>query len=157
MANIIDILRKLIAPYYYIIIAIVVIIIFSIVIYYLNKSTFKKVNNNIFTDVANSNIRNKEVTIFLFHVDWCPHCKKALPEWEKFKADNNGKEINGYVLRCVEIDCTNETSDVTRAINEYNIESYPTVKMLKNNQKIEFDSKITNTALNSFAVTMLND
>jgi len=157
MANIIEILRKLIAPYYYIIIAIVVIIIFSIVIYYLNKSTFKKVNNNIFTDVANSNIRNREVTIFFFSVDWCPHCKKALPEWEKFKADNNGKEINGYVLRCVEIDCTNETSDVTRAINEYNIESYPTVKMLKNNQKIEFDSKITNTALNSFAVTMLND
>jgi thiol-disulfide isomerase/thioredoxin len=118
---------------------------------------YKKVNNNIFTDVANSNIRNRQVTIYFFHVDWCPHCKKALPEWNKFKADKNGKEINGYVIRCVEMDCTNETSDITRAINEYNIDSYPTVKMLKNNQKIEFDSKITNTALDSFVVTMLND
>jgi len=157
MANIIDILRKLITPYYYIIIAIVVIIIFSIITYYLYKSMYKKVNNNIFTDVANSNIRNRQVTIYFFHVDWCPHCKKALPEWNKFKADKNGKEINGYVIRCVEMDCTNETSDITRAINEYNIDSYPTVKMLKNNQKIEFDSKITNTALDSFVVTMLND
>jgi len=156
MANIIEIFRKLIVPYYYYIIAIVVIIIFSLLTYYFftNKYAAQK---NKFSDVSNSNRRNKEATIYFFHVDWCPHCKKALPEWNKFKADNNGKQVNGYKVSCVEMNCTNETSDITRAINEYNIDSYPTIKMLKDNQKIEFDSKITNTALNSFVVTMLND
>jgi thiol-disulfide isomerase/thioredoxin len=157
MANIIDIFRRLITPYYYYIITIVVLIIFLLIIYFSYNSIYKKLNKNKFTDVANSNIRNREATVYFFHVDWCPHCKKALPEWNKFKVDNNGKEINGYIVNCVEMNCTNETSDITRAINEYNIDSYPTVKMLKDNQKIEFDSKITSTALNSFVVTMLND
>jgi thiol-disulfide isomerase/thioredoxin len=157
MANIVDVLRRMIAPYYYTIITLVIIIIFLSVTYYAYNTLYLKAKKSNFNDVANANLRNKEVTIFFFHVDWCPHCKKALPEWNKFKADNNGKEVNGYQVKCVEMNCTNETSDITRAINEYNIDSYPTVKMLKDNQKIEFDSKITNTALNSFVVTMLND
>jgi thiol-disulfide isomerase/thioredoxin len=157
MANIIEVLRRMISPYYYIIIAIIVIIIFLAVIYYSYNSIFSKVKQNKFSDVANANRRNKEAIVYFFHVDWCPHCKKALPEWNTFKAENDGKQINGYKLKCIEMDCTNETSDITRAINEYNIDSYPTIKMLKENQKIEFDSKITNTSLNSFVVTMLND
>jgi thiol-disulfide isomerase/thioredoxin len=157
MANIIEVLRRMISPYYYIIIAIIVIIIFLAVIYYSYNSIFSKVKQNKFSDVANTNRRNKEAIVYFFHVDWCPHCKKALPEWNTFKAENDGKQINGYKLKCIEMDCTNETSDITRAINEYNIDSYPTIKMLKENQKIEFDSKITNTSLNSFVVTMLND
>ena len=157
MANIVEVLRKMIAPYYYTILTLVVMIIFLSLTYYAYNNLYLKANKNKFNDVANVNQRNKDVTIFFFHVDWCPHCKKALPEWNKFKADNDGKSVNGYKVNCVEMDCTNETSDITRAINEYNIESYPTIKMLKDNQKIEFDSKITNTALNSFVITMLND
>ena len=157
MANIIEVLRRMISPYYYIIIALIVIIIFLLVTYYSYNNIFSKVKQNKFSDVANTNRRNKEAIVYFFHVDWCPHCKKALPEWNTFKAENDGKQINGYKLKCIEMDCTNETSDITRAINEYNIDSYPTIKMLKENQKIEFDSKITNTSLNSFVVTMLND
>ena len=92
-----------------------------------------------------------------FHADWCPHCKKAQPEWNTFKSQYDGTTVNGYVIKCVDINCTNEKdSSVTASINEYKIESYPTVKMLKDNQVIEFDSKITNTSLNSFVETMLN-
>jgi thiol-disulfide isomerase/thioredoxin len=157
MANIVDVFRRLISPYYYYIISIIVLIIFLSVTYYAYYNIYKKSEPNKFKNVANANRRNKEVTIFFFHVDWCPHCKKALPEWNTFKAQNNGKQVNGYLVKCVDLNCTNETSDITRAINEYNIDSYPTVKMLKENQKIEFDSKITSTALDSFVITMLND
>ena len=100
---------------------------------------------------------NTEATILFFHADWCPHCKKAQPEWNTFKSQYDGTTVNGYVIKCVDINCTNEKdSSVTASINEYKIESYPTVKMLKDNQVIEFDSKITNTSLNSFVETMLN-
>lgn len=157
MANIIDVLRRLISPYYYYIIIIAVLVIFLYVTYYAYYNIYKKSESNKYKNVANANRRNKEVTIFFFHVDWCPHCKKALPEWNTFKAQNNEKQINGYIVKCVDLNCTNESSDITRAINEYNIDSYPTVKMLKENKKIEFDSKITSTALESFVVTMLND
>jgi len=159
MANIIEVLKRYIRPYYYYILGITILSIFIYVTYwsyntfYLKSASNKK---NKFSDVANANRRNKESSILFFHVDWCPHCKTALPEWNNFKSQNDGKEINGYIIKCVDMDCTNETSDVTRAINQYNIESYPTVKMLKDEQVIEFDSKITANTLNQFVTTMLN-
>jgi thiol-disulfide isomerase/thioredoxin len=152
MANIVETLRRLISPYYFLILCVTVLVIFSIAGYYAyNKFGSPK---NKFSDVANTNLRNREARILFFHVDWCPHCKKALPEWNSFKTQNDGKEVNGYIIKCVDMDCTNETSDITRAINEYNINSYPTVKMVKDGQKIEFDSKITSSSLNSFAQSM---
>lgn len=156
MANIVEIFRRMIAPYYYLIITIVFITIFVIVGYYAYDK-FATAKTNKFSDVSNANRRNKEATVLFFHVDWCPHCKKALPEWNTFKSQNDGKEINGYVIKCVDMDCTNETSDNTRAINEYKIDSYPTIKMLKGDKKIEFDSKITSSSLNAFVTTMLQD
>jgi thiol-disulfide isomerase/thioredoxin len=156
MANVVEVIRRYIRPYYYYIIAIAVIIIFSIVAYYAYNRFYKKEVNHA-KDVANANRRNKEVIVYFFHVDWCPHCKKALPEWNSFKSQNDGKEINGYVIQCLDINCTDETSDITKLINKYHIESYPTVKMIKDEKVIEFDSKITNSSLNAFVNTMLQD
>ena len=30
-------------------------------------------------------LNNEDVLIMYFYTDWCPYCKKAEPEWEKFK------------------------------------------------------------------------
>jgi thiol-disulfide isomerase/thioredoxin len=156
MANFIEVARKFIRPYYYYIITFVVLIIFIYAGVYAYNTFYANKIANKFSDVANANRANKEVDILFFHVDWCPHCKKALPEWNNFKQNYEGKEVNGYVVKCVDMDCTNETSDITRAINTYKIDSYPTIKMLKENQTIEFDSKITNSSLEQFVNTMLN-
>jgi len=87
-------------------------------------------------------------------VDWCPHCKKALPDWNQFSAQYDGKEVNGYRIECVDMDCTEETSKVASAINEYKIDSYPTIKMKKGDEVIEFDSKITKYSLEQFVENM---
>jgi hypothetical protein len=73
MANIVDVFRRLISPYYYYIISIIVLILFLSVTYYAYNNIYKKSEPNKFKDVANANRRNKEVTVFFFHVDWCPH------------------------------------------------------------------------------------
>ena len=85
MANIVDVLRRYIRPYYYYIITIVILIIFLFISYYAYTSLYANKKSNKFTNVANANRRSKDVNIYLFHVDWCPHCKKALPEWNSFK------------------------------------------------------------------------
>jgi thiol-disulfide isomerase/thioredoxin len=158
MANIIDVLTRYIRPYYYRIIAVVVCAIFLYAIYYAyNTFYIKPRSQKQFSDVANANRRSKEATVLFFHVDWCPHCKTALPDWNAFKSQYNGKEMNGYTINCVDMNCTEETSDIARAINKYNIESYPTIKLLKDDQTIEFDSKITSTSLEKFVNTMLSN
>jgi len=154
MANIIDVLRKYISPYYYYIITFVIFVIFlGAGIFWYNRQKDKTVNR--FKDVANVNRRNKEAVVYLFYVDWCPHCKTAKPEWNTFKTQYDDKEINGHVIKCVEVDCTNEDSNTKFLMNQYKIESFPTVKLVLDDKTIDFDSKITTTSLTSFVNTML--
>lgn len=156
MANLVETAKKIIRPYYYYIIAVVVFAIFLYFGIWGYKQFYAKKVANKYANVANANRRNKEVNVLFFHVDWCPHCKNALPAWNTFSQQYNGKEVNGYVIKCVDMDCTSESSEVARAINSYKIESYPTIKMVKDEQTIEFDSKITTSSLEQFVNTMLN-
>ena len=99
-----------------------------------------------------------DVEIMFFHADWCPHCKKAQPEWESFKQSTDGKNIDGYKISCVDVNCTNEDdAKTTEYINKFNIDSYPTVKLIKDGNTIDFESRITTSSLDSFLSTMLND
>jgi len=156
MSGLIEVVRKYIRPYYYYILAIVVLIIFLFVANYAYTKFYTKKQANKYSDISNSNRRTKDVQIFFFHVDWCPHCKKALPEWTKFKAEFDGQEKHGYVIKCIDIDSTdNDSPHVVQALNKYSIESFPTIKMLKDEQTIDFDSKITSSALEQFVNSML--
>ena len=156
MPGLTETVGKILGPYYKYIIGLTALIIFGYAanygyrVYYLNKKA------NKFANVPNANRRFKEVSIMFFHVDWCPHCKSALPDWNNFKKQYNNKEMNGYVIKCTDIDCTKETSEVQTMMSKYNIESYPTVKMSKDNKTIEFESKITLYSLESFVESMVN-
>ena len=158
MSSLTEILTKYVKPHYYKILIGVVFIIFTMAgLYAFNnyKKNKKSEKKNKFSDVANATMREPEIIIYFFHVDWCPHCKTAMPEWKRFKKSYDGKVLNGYDLKCVEYNCTEETSEVTAMINKYKLEGYPTVKMIKDGQVIEFDSKITNNALEQFVNTMV--
>jgi thiol-disulfide isomerase/thioredoxin len=156
MAGFVEIFSKYITPYLYYGSILLLILIFSLTAYYVYSKYKNNLTNNKFTDVANAG-KSEEATVFMFHVNWCPHCKKAMPAWESFKNSYDGNIVNGYKVKCVDIDCTKETSDVTAFVQKYSIESYPTVKMIKGNQVIEFDSKITENTLGKFVETMLNE
>ena len=155
MAGFIELFNKFTKPYVHYIFILSMVLLFTYAGYY-GYSKYKEQFEGRFSDVANANQNNGVATIFMFHVNWCPHCKKAMPEWEKFIEKYDSKEINGYKIKCVDIDCTKESSDITSAIQKYNIESYPTIKMLRGEEVIEFDSKITDNTLGQFVETMLN-
>ena len=53
-----------------------------------------------------NNNSDKSVDLYLFYTEWCPHCKKTKPEWEKFKSNYaNGQKKNGYTINFIEVDC----------------------------------------------------
>ena len=170
MANIVTYLSDRIRPYSTMIIVIFLVIMFLLAGYYAYNQFYRPMmKNQKFNDVANSNQRN-DVIIYFFHVDWCPHCKSAMPEWTQFSAEYDGKIVNGYTVRCIEIDCSDDkgaeqvtykdkdgvsvlTTDATvsQMIQKYDIQGYPTIKMLKDGYTIDFESKITYSALEKFA------
>lgn len=130
-----------------------------IVLYFLykyvtkNKVAYKENREHVTTE-ANSN-SGSDAEIMLFYVDWCPHCKTAKPEWEQVKNEYNGKTINGYNVLFTEINCTNESPDIEKMVSQYKIEGYPTIKLLKSGQVIEFDAKPTKDNLTRFLNTVV--
>jgi thiol:disulfide interchange protein len=140
------------------VIAIIIVgLLFIVFAYYIykqysdTKTSFHANRENIPKD-QNS---NKTATLMLFYVDWCPHCKTAKPEWETLKSEYDSKQINGYTISFVEYNCTNESAETTELMDKYNIEGYPTIKLVKDNQIIEYDAKPTKTTMEQFLNTVL--
>ena len=135
-------------------------IMFIVVAYYYYKYYIEptmnpsyKANNEISKTINPS--EQKEAELLFFYVDWCPHCKTAKPAWNDLKAEYENKTINGYKVIFTDIDCTNETAEVTQLMDQYKIEGYPTIKLLKDGQVIEYDAKPSKDTLEQFLKTVL--
>ena len=111
-------------------------------------------NANREKDSFNSD-SNKVATMMLFYVDWCPHCKTAKPEWENLKSEYEGKQINGYTIAFTEYNCTTESAETDELMNRYKIEGYPTIKLIKDNEVVEYDAKPTKSTMEQFLHTVL--
>ena len=91
-----------------------------------------------------------QAKIMMFHVDWCPHCKKALPDWNAFKNDSNNIKCNNKSLEIIDYDVTGDAPNNKELISKYGIKGYPTI-LLDNNGKItELELKPTKENLQSF-------
>jgi thiol-disulfide isomerase/thioredoxin len=136
-------------------------VIFAIILIVLAYYTYKQYTDGKTSFHANrENIpedqnSNKTATLMLFYVDWCPHCKTAKPEWESLKTEYDGKSINGYTIHFMEYNCTNESAEISELMDKYSIEGYPTIKLVKDNQIIEYDAKPTKSTMEQFINTVL--
>lgn len=90
-----------------------------------------------------------EAEVMLFYTTWCPACKKAKPIWNQVKEQLNGKELNGKEIIFREIDCDKEEA----LADKFNIEGYPTIKMVVSGNVIEYDAKPDNDTLIQFIQT----
>lgn len=126
--------------------------------YYLptqNNKQFKNLSNDP-AGTSTTYTSGTSATIYYFHVDWCPYCQKSIGDWKNFAKDYNGKVIHGYTITCTDINCTDDKDpDVKSYVDKYNIKGYPTVKMVKDGKVIDFDAKVTYSALSQFANNVL--
>ena len=146
-----DVLRKVSSSFLMITISLVILI-GGIVFYFFY---YAKKKSPVFSSASSANSSNQQAELMLFYVDWCPHCKTAKPIWEDFKSEYQSKTINGYHILFTEVNCTNETAEIEKLITKYNIEGYPTIKLIKDGQIIDFDAKPTKETLVEFLNTAL--
>lgn len=117
-------------------------------------------NKSVKSQYAKENFENgssdKKTAEFKFYwVEWCPHCKTAKPEWDKLKAEYTNKPINGYNVIFTDIDCTKQTAEIEKQMEIYHIEAYPTFKLIKEGQVIDFDAKPIKDTFVKFLNTVL--
>ena len=117
-----------------------------------NKAQYKANSEHL---MKNNDSTSKSAELLFFFADWCPHCKTAKPIWNDLKAQYENKTINGYKVIFTEVNCSEETAEVDKMMNQYNVEGYPTIKLLKDGQIIEYDAKPSKDTLNQFLNTVL--
>jgi thiol-disulfide isomerase/thioredoxin len=94
--------------------------------------------------------------ILFFFADWCPHCKSAKPIWTEIKNEYQNNPINNYTVIFTEIDCSNEDDKhADQMMSRYNVEGFPTIKLIKDGQVMEFDAKPTKDNLTKFLHTVV--
>ena len=92
-------------------------------------------------------------TIYLFQVDWCPHCKKAKPVFQTIDDKYNGKVVNGYKLNFVSVDGEDPKNE--SLVNEHKITGYPTIVLTKDGQNIVYDANVDEPTLDKFIHAMV--
>lgn len=98
----------------------------------------------------------KEANLYLFKVDWCPHCKKAMPVWQDLASEYDNKVINGYKVNFIVVDGEQDAA----MADKFKIEGYPTIKLVKDSnssspQVIEYDAKVSKPTLIQFLESTL--
>ena len=141
------------------IIYIVAFILFIVIAVYYYKSYIEpsiKPSYNANSEISQTTTsQQKDAELLFFYVDWCPHCKTAKPAWNDLKTEYENKTINGYKVIFTDIDCTNETAEISQQMDKYKIEGFPTIKLLKDGQVIEYDAKPSKDTLEQFLKTVL--
>ena len=114
------------------------------------KEARAKLYGNLSNEVEDTDAQ-KNINVYLFETNWCPHCKKVKPVWDEFASKYNNNTINGYYIKIDEdttIDC--DSTEGEEKANKFDIDSYPTIKAQKDNEIIEFDAKPTKENLEAF-------
>tara|TARA_B110001469_G_scaffold127366_1_gene147953 strand:- start:3888 stop:4394 length:507 start_codon:yes stop_codon:yes gene_type:complete len=143
------------------IVCVLVIILIAIGLYYVITKNNKSVEgfesspmelNNL---VEKPNPRGKQVVLVLFYVDWCPHCVSTKPEWQKLVSKMNNQKVNGANVKVHA--CNAEGSAVEKEFaNENNVQGYPTIKLLKENDVVEYNGARNADALEDFVKNNAN-
>ena len=140
--------------------AVLLIFVIAILYYVYTKFYLPNKKEQVFKDVANSNPSGKVITIFMFHVDWCPHCKKAMPEWQMFSDQYNNTSLNGYQIECKDVDCTNTDDPTVKSLVEkYSLKQYPTILAIVPGPKgtetrVDYEAKVKKPYLDKFVSSL---
>jgi protein disulfide-isomerase A1 len=82
-------------------------------------------------------------TLMLFHADWCGHCNRLMPTFNKFE-----NAINKNKLNIIKFNADNNPS----AVKSFNVEGFPTILLNEPKTKrfIQYNGDRTLTDLVKF-------
>lgn len=105
-------------------------------VYISPKFSKQYVSNKEFTEDTGTSETNY-ADLYFFYTSWCPHCKTAFPIWNNLKEEIGDSTVKGTKIKFIEIDCDKEPA----IAEKFNVEGYPTIKLVNKKQIIEYDAK----------------
>ena len=85
-----------------------------------------------------------KANLYFFHTDWCGHCIKAMPEWEKL--ESGPKQFGNTEVSFIRVNAEKdrETADL------YEVNAYPTIKLETSTALYTYDRKPTTADLTQY-------
>ena len=111
--------------------------------FYISKEGFEGDPAELDTIVASKK------SIVLFHADWCGHCKKFIPTWDKLSQKWNEKQDK---VQFVKVECGNPKEKPAHKdiMEKYNIKGYPTIMVFENGTPTEYTNGRDEKSIESF-------
>jgi protein disulfide-isomerase-like protein len=76
--------------------------------------------------------------VVLFYADWCGHCKKLKPVWEKA-----AEKVNKEEKRMIMVNCGDDKKGDSDIMSKYNIKGYPTIMIFEDGEHKEYNGERT--------------
>jgi thiol-disulfide isomerase/thioredoxin len=88
-------------------------------------------------------------TLKFFYTTWCPHSRKALPEWKSLKS--MGRVYGGKTLQFETLDGDSSKTETAR----YGIEAYPCLVLVTPTTVVHYDGHLKAAHVHSWLVRTL--
>lgn len=88
----------------------------------------------------------EEKKIVIAKADWCGHCRKAAPEFEKLRLASPLRLANGNQVTVEVLDADQNKAEVTAL----GVKGFPTIMMMKGGEKVEYPGERTYDAVVEF-------
>jgi len=89
-------------------------------------------------------VEKDKANLYFFHTDWCGHCQKAMPEWEKL--ESGPKTFGNTEVSFIRVNAEKDrpTADL------YEVSAYPTIKLETSTGLYTFDRRPTTESLTNY-------
>lgn len=93
------------------------------------KAKYLALKNNQFD--YNQNGGGSKINLYLFKAEWCGHCKRFMPTWDKLQKVEQFKNKYNFI--------TYDSDKNRDKIDEWGIEGFPTIMMEHNGKAMPYD------------------
>tara|TARA_B100000674_G_C37895084_1_gene940923 strand:- start:472 stop:1083 length:612 start_codon:yes stop_codon:yes gene_type:complete len=109
------------------------------------NESFQDVTTEV-TNESQLNVGGNEIALVKFYAPWCGHCQTLAPKWEELTKKHHNTTKNGKRVKVLSVDC-----DKHEKIGErYNVQGYPTVRLITKNKQYEYEDAREVPQLESF-------
>ena len=79
------------------------------------------------------------ISVKMFFVDWCGHCKTTKPGFKQFMEQKNGSEVKNKKVKIEMINCE-ENERNAKLASKYQVKGYPTIIAESNGKKHVYEN-----------------